>query len=136
VKLAVQKASALLKCLTLAKLIQLSKSFTVLTTVGARLLLTKLVQWSHALVDSAAAAVVVDAAAIVVETAVDAVDSAAVAETVVAIAVETVGSTCFLKRKQILGELRFPLFYAKSLNAMLPFNLLSDLIYFFPFTTS
>jgi hypothetical protein len=51
-------------------------------------LLTKLVQWSHVLVDSAAAAVAV--VAIAVETVVDAVVSVVA---VVAIAVETVVET-------------------------------------------
>jgi hypothetical protein len=80
----------LLKCHLVTKLKLQLKNLTVQTWVVVHSLLTKLVQWSHVLVDSAAAAAVVAVAAIAVETVVDAVVSVVA---VVAIAVETVVET-------------------------------------------
>jgi hypothetical protein len=88
--LVVQKASALLKCHLLTKLQQLSKSLMDKTMAVVHWLLTKLVQWSHVLVDSAAAA---DVVAIAVETVVVAAAAVVSVVAVVAIAAETVVET-------------------------------------------
>lgn len=97
--LVAQKASALLRCLLVTKLLLLLKSSMAQIWVAVHSLLTKLVRWSHVL---AAAADAVDSAAVAVVTVAD--SAAAVVAIAVVTAVETVGNSLEIPKQEALAR--------------------------------